>query len=151
MTVNIWTYTCWHEIGCLNNHVSLKFEKRLSNFRVIRQFKTHISQRWHFMRFGDISYWLKWIGAVIMSSERMMTSSNGNTLWITGLCVGNSLVTGEFSTQRPATWSFDVFFDLRLNKRLSKQSWGWWFEMPWRSLWHHCNGVNSGNTSSVVL
>ena len=27
--------------------------------------------------------------------------------------------------QRPVTRSFDVFFDLRLNKQLSKQSWGW--------------------------
>ena len=41
--------------------------------------------------------------------------------------------------QRPATRSFNVFFDLRLNKPLSKQSWGWWFEMPSRSLWRHCN------------
>ena len=32
---------------------------------------------------------------------------------------------GEFPTQRPVTRSFDVFFDLRLNKRLSKQPWGW--------------------------
>ena len=37
---------------------------------------------------------------------------------------GNSPVTGEFPAQRPVTRSFDVFFDLRLNKRLSKQSWG---------------------------
>ena len=44
------------------------------------------------------------------------------------ICVGNSPVPGEFPTQRPATQSFDVFLDLRLNKRLSKQSWGWWFE-----------------------
>ena len=43
------------------------------------------------------------------------------------LCARNSPVTGEFPTQRPVTRSFDVFFDLRLNKRLSKQSWGWWF------------------------
>ena len=28
---------------------------------------------------------------------------------------------GEFPTQRQVTRSFDVFFDLRLNKRLSKQ------------------------------
>ena len=55
------------------------------------------------------------------------------------LCVGNSLVTGEFPSQRPVTWSFDVFFDLCLNKCLSKQSWGCWFETPPRSLWHHCN------------
>ena len=37
------------------------------------------------------------------------------------------------------TRSFDFFFDLRLNKQLSKQSWGWWFEMPSWSLWRHCN------------
>ena len=36
--------------------------------------------------------------------------------------------------------SFDVFFDLRLNKRLSKQPWGWWFETPSCSLWRQCNG-----------
>ena len=38
------------------------------------------------------------------------------------LCAGNSPVTGEFPWQRPVTRSFDVFFDLRLNKQLSKQS-----------------------------
>ena len=36
------------------------------------------------------------------------------------LCKGNPSVTGGFLSQRPVTWSFDVFFDLRLNKRLSK-------------------------------
>ena len=41
---------------------------------------------------------------------------------------GNSPVSGEFPTQRPVTRSFDAFFDLRLNKRLCKQSWGWWFQ-----------------------
>ena len=55
------------------------------------------------------------------------------------ICAGNSPVTGEFPAQRPVTRSFDVFFDLRLNKRLSKQSWGWWFETPSWSLWRHCN------------
>ena len=34
------------------------------------------------------------------------------------ICAGNSPVTGEFPTQRPVTGNFDVFFDLRLNKRL---------------------------------
>ena len=56
------------------------------------------------------------------------------------LCAWNSPVTGELLTQRPVTRSFDVFFDLRLNKRLSKQSWCWWFETLSRSLWRHCNG-----------
>ena len=40
------------------------------------------------------------------------------------ICAGNSPVPGEFPAQRPVTRSFDVFFDLRLNKWLSKQSWG---------------------------
>ena len=53
---------------------------------------------------------------------------------------GNSPVTGEFHAQRRVTRGFDVFFDLRLNKRLSKQSWGWWFETPLHSLWRHFNG-----------
>ena len=44
------------------------------------------------------------------------------------ICAGNSPVTGEFPAQRPVTQSFDGFFDLHLNKRLSQQSWGWWFE-----------------------
>ena len=55
------------------------------------------------------------------------------------ICVGNSPVTGEFPVQRPVTRSFDVFFDLRPNKRLSKQWWDWWFETPSRPLWRHCN------------
>ena len=53
---------------------------------------------------------------------------------ILAICAGNSPVTGEFPSHRPATRSFDVFFELCLNKRLCKQSWGWWFETPLR---HH--------------
>ena len=70
----------------------------------------------------------------------MMTSSNGNTFSVLlPLCVRNSPVTGEFPAQRPVTRSFDVFFDMSQNKRLSKQSLGWWFETPSRSLWRHCD------------
>ena len=42
---------------------------------------------------------------------------------------------GIHRAQRPVARSFDVLFDLRLAKRLSKQSWGWWFETLWRPLW----------------
>ena len=59
------------------------------------------------------------------------------------ICAGNSPVTGEFPTQRPVTESFVFFFDLCLNKRLSKQWRGWWFETPLRPLWRHCNDCNS--------
>ena len=48
-------------------------------------------------------------------------------------------VTDEFPSQRPVIRGIDVFFDLHLNKCLSKQSWGWWFETPSCSLWRHCN------------
>ena len=37
------------------------------------------------------------------------------------------------------TRSFDAYFDLRLNKRLCKQSWGWWFETLLCPLWRHSN------------
>ena len=57
------------------------------------------------------------------------------------ICAGNSPVPGEFPAQRPVTRSFDVLFDLRLNKRLSEQSWGWWFETLSRPLWRHRNGI----------
>ena len=55
------------------------------------------------------------------------------------LCVGNSPVTSEFSARRPVSQSFDIFFDLHLNKQLSKQSLGWWSEMPSCPSWRYCN------------
>ena len=65
--------------------------------------------------------------------------------------------TGEFPSQRPVMQSFGVLFDLCLNKRLSKQSWSWWFEAPSRSLWRHFNETfhvlhqDSGSSSSRFL
>ena len=78
----------------------------------------------------------------------MMTSSNGNIFRVTGHLCGEFTGPGEFPAQRPVTQSFDVFFDLRLNKRLSKQPWGWWFETPSWSLWRHCN---AGTFSYVCM
>ena len=73
---------------------------------------------------------------------RMMTSSNGNIFRVTGpLC-------GEFTGPRwiPRTkasdaerwcflWSAAEWTVERLNKWLSKQSWGWWFETLPGPLW----------------
>ena len=50
------------------------------------------------------------------------------------ICAGNS--PGHQSVTRRS----DVFFDLRPNKWLSKQSWGWWFQTLSCSLWRHRNG-----------
>ena len=54
-------------------------------------------------------------------------------------CEGNPPVTFWFPSQRPVSRSFEVFFDLRLNKRFNKQSRRRWFETPSLSLWRHCN------------
>ena len=52
---------------------------------------------------------------------------------------GNPPITGGFPSPRPVTRSFDVFVDLRLNKRLSKQPRRRRFETPPRSSRCHCN------------
>ena len=51
-------------------------------------------------------------------------------LALLALCAGNSPVTEESPSLRPVTRGFEVFFDLRPNKRLSKQSRRRWFETP---------------------
>ena len=76
----------------------------------------------------------------ICTCYTIMTSSNGNIFRVTGPLCGE--FTDEFPSQGPLTWNFDVFFDLRLNKRVRKQSWGWWFETPSHSLWRHCNELH---------
>ena len=50
---------------------------------------------------------------------------------------GNPPLIGGLPSQRPVTGSFDVFFDLRLNKWLNKQLKRRWFETPSRSWWRH--------------
>ena len=51
------------------------------------------------------------------------------------LCAGNSSITGEFPSQRPAARSFEYFFDLSLDKQFRCR----WFEAPLHLLWVHCN------------
>ena len=59
-----------------------------------------------------------------------MTSSNGNIFRVTGPLWGESIRYWWIPPQRPVTRNFDVSFDPRLNKRLSKQSRHRWFETP---------------------
>ena len=84
------------------------------------------------------------------TKETSLCQATANNVWwrhqmetfsaLLAICAGNSPVPGEFPAQKPVTRSFDVFFDLRLNKRLSKQSRGCWFETLLRTLWRHWNG-----------
>ena len=86
------------------------------------------------IRHLDIEWLYKWKSWDSWWRHQLETNST-----VLAICAGNSQVPGEFPAQRPVTRSFDVFFDLRLNKRLSKQSWGWWFETLSCPLWRHCN------------
>ena len=95
--------------------------------------------RWINVQNNDSTYWPWW-------HQQMETFST-----LLALCGGNSPVTGGFPSQRPVMRSFDVFLDLRLNKRLSKQSGGWWFEMPSCSLWHHQNSNDKNDHAMMRL
>ena len=81
----------------------------------------------------------------------MMTSSNGSVFRVT------DPLREEFTGHRliPLTKAsnaeFNVFFDLRLNKRLSKQSRRWWFETPSRSLWRHCDAFEDRVLADTLL
>ena len=100
---------------------------------------THHSHKyqWEKKKFWEISHWKI---LVLENTENswpclpsscshwtmdMMTSWNGNIFRVTVPLCGEFTGPGEFPTQRPVTRSFDDFFDLRLNKWLSKQLWGW--------------------------
>ena len=114
-----------------------------------------LKQPWKIIYVKDCEVTLKDIGKIGQFSTSMKRHKaqipsiiRGMSWWrhqmdtfsaLLAICAGNSPVRGEFHAQRPATPSFYVFFDLRPNKRLSKQSWGWWSETPSRSLWRHFN------------
>ena len=112
----------------------------------------HSLRETHFYIWKDVCYipinhylkpwWLHWYAYMspgFSEMRYMMTSSNGNIFRVTGHFSGEFTGPRWIPAQRPVTQSVDVFFDLRLNKRLSKQSWGWWFETLPRPLWRHSN------------
>ena len=86
--------------------------------------ETHISVSLMWFRVYDVTEWWR---------HQMETFSA-----LLAICAANSPASGEFPAQRPMTRSFDVSFDLCLNKWLRKQSWGWLFETPSCPLWRHC-------------
>ena len=136
----------WIENACTSIKISLKFGPGapINNISALVQ-----TVAWH--RPGDkllcepmmaslvlhIQYVSCNLSELIDSCKQSMrASSNGNIFRVTGL------LCGEFSGPRwiPLTKaSFDVFFDLCLNKQVSKQSWGWRSETPSSSLWRQCN------------
>ena len=71
--------------------------------------------------------------------EHMITSSNGNIFHVTGPLWWESTGYQWITLIKALMFCFDVFFDLRLDKRLRKQSRLQWFETPLCTLWRHCN------------
>ena len=92
--------------------------------------------RWTMWCFAPVFHGGPYISGILTTWWRHQIETFSALL---AICARNSPVPGEFPAQRPVTRSFDVFFDLRLNNWLSKQSWGWWFETLSRPLWRHCN------------
>ena len=100
----------------------------------LKMFCTHSSPNWLHCCCYMNQCWLFSTHIMMARRHQMETFSA-----LLALCEGNPPVTDGFPSQRPVSRSFDVFFDVRLNKRPSKQSRCSWFETPWRSLWHHRN------------
>ena len=139
---NIWTWQLiWQSIRCdsLGSRHFLSQKRR----HFLHNIRSWAKNEFYCMRTVDIPnvYCTNKISSkyfFTVFSCFMMTSSNGNIFLVTGPLCAEFTGPGEFPTQRPVTRSFDVFFDLRLNKWLSKQPWGWWFETPLWSLWRQC-------------
>ena len=101
---------------------------------------------WHFLmhfldrkllnfvwNFTEVSYWGSYQQYAWWRHQTETFSA------LLAISAGNSSVPGVMPAQRPVTRSFDFFFDLCLNKWLSKQSWGWWFGTLSCPLWRQCN------------
>ena len=120
------------DIDCLLNSLSRLTTKKPSKVKLCWPFVKGIYWWPHHTHIGPVMR-----NACPWWRHQMETFSS-----LLAICAGNIPFSGEFPTQRPVTRSFNVFFDLRPNKRLSKQWWGWWFETLPRSLWRHCNAMS---------
>ena len=138
----------------LRNIFSIWVNIRLQNFSTINKNQMQITYLkfpfifkvqskncfWNLIFDGNWCYWFRKI--VIPWWRHQMETFSA----LLAICAENSPVPGEFPAQRSVTRSFYVFFDLRLNKRLSKQWWGWWFETLSHPLWRHRNGLYSAKS-----
>ena len=129
-----------HCIGCSDHRDGQDWVHVLIDMLVYQhQHMTHDDKETNLERYWNCMFHSRWHFCSWWRHQMKTFSA------LLALCAGNSApVSGEFPSQRPVTRSFDVFFDLGLNKPLSKQLWGWWFETPSRSLWRHCNVLYIG-------
>ena len=110
---------CSSHIWVINNFIANHGASAIRGFTVIVMWSCNV---------------FSFVSLTTITWHYMMTSSNGNIYPVTGPLW--PVISRHKGRWREAL----VFsFDLRLNKRLSKQSWGWWFVKPLRPLWRHCN------------
>ena len=110
---------------------------------------------------GGWSWSMKWVAETCQGTRTLAPAMAAIRPWwrhqmeifseLLAFCAGNSPITGEFPSQRPVTQSFDVFFHLRLNKRLIKQSRRRWFETPSGSCRRHCNALRILHAHLMVV
>ena len=144
--------------GCLLNRLFRRKSKKISKLRVTGLCVGNSSGPVNSPHKGPFTRKMFPFDDVIIVHSFDSSDADNKTWWhhqmetfsaLLANCAGDSPVTGEFPAQRPVTRSFDIFFDLRPNKQLSKQYRGWWFETPSRPLWRPCNDIpeNQGAVS----
>ena len=130
MEFNLTLHTGCYNLSMLETNL-IRVSKNIPVHHLYQQFFRHY---WTFLwtRYQSLPPWWR---------HQMETVSA-----LLAICAGNSPIPDEFRAQRPVTRGFDIFFDLRPDKRLSEQSWGWWLETPSHSLWRHRNAQSTSNT-----
>ena len=125
------------------------------NFRYVLLQKHPTDTHWflkHQKQIGNVINIIE-ITIVISGRERMHAC-----IWAMAPCVHDDVIKWKHF---PRYWPFVRGIqrlpvnslhkgNMLLNKRLNKQSWGWWFEPPSCSLWHHYNLLTK-NARSLLL
>ena len=109
----------------------VEFDILKDPFEIYTRYLSHTLKNVCLYRYGilrDLSFY--WI---------MMTSSYGNIPRVTGHVCGELAGHRWILLTKASDAELWCFFDMHLNKWLSKPSWGWWFEMPLCPLWRHSN------------
>ena len=118
----------------LNKRLS-KQSRRCRNEAPLRSFWRHCNEGCYYHRQDHTVAWASWHLKIIDNSTVSSKACHFNIKQITKAPHYWSMIRETTDDRR----RFDVFLDLRLNQRLTKQRWGWWFETLSRPLWRHCN------------
>ena len=130
----------WEDCKCLRYryHIDGLVQERRNFSADALELRLSCTYPWIYMSISLNIYINASIAKPLFQMIWIMTSSFSALL---AIFAGNASVTIIVPSQRPVSRGFGVFVDLRLNKRLRKQSRRRSFETPSRSLWRHCSGM----------